>query len=157
MHSQKRSSYSKSAVTKPISECVRITCSGLMITSLLQVVYRLAASCELHAGIVSPTCSESANIKLHQVWCSQTWCNVMKSTGLIQLAGNLHQACRIHNLHQVCRIFGCVLIFWSVHQQKILKMDPDCGLQVKYLFLLFFRVYQFDIGARNGRLWRRTR
>ena len=31
----------------------------------------------------------------------------MKSTGLIQLVGNLHQASKIHNLHQVCGIFGC--------------------------------------------------
>ena len=30
------------AVIKPISGCVRIACSGLMITSLLQVVNRLA-------------------------------------------------------------------------------------------------------------------
>ena len=33
------------AVIKPISGCVRIACSGLMITSLLQVVNRLDASC----------------------------------------------------------------------------------------------------------------
>ncbi len=56
--------------TKPISGCVRIACFGLMITSLLQVVDRLAASCELHAGlmqIVSSTCNKCANIKLQQV------------------------------------------------------------------------------------------
>ena len=54
LHSQKRASCSKSAadllqvaIIKPISGCVRIACSGLMITSLLQVVNRLAASCEL--------------------------------------------------------------------------------------------------------------
>ena len=63
-------SCSKSAITKAISGCVRIVCSGLMITSLLQVVNRLAASCELHAGlmqVVLSTCSKSANIKLQQV------------------------------------------------------------------------------------------
>ena len=32
----------------------------------------------------------------------------MKSTGLIQLVDNLHQADKIHNLHQVCEVFGCV-------------------------------------------------
>ena len=32
------------AVIRPISGCVRIACSGLMITSLLQVVKRLDAS-----------------------------------------------------------------------------------------------------------------
>ena len=49
----KRASCSKSpAITKLISGCVRIACSGLMITSLLQVVYKLAASRELHAGLM---------------------------------------------------------------------------------------------------------
>ena len=41
-----------------------------MITSLLQVVNRLAASCELRVGlmqVVSSTSSKSANIKLQQV------------------------------------------------------------------------------------------
>ena len=36
---------SKSAITKPISGCVRIACCYLIITSLLQVVNKLAASC----------------------------------------------------------------------------------------------------------------
>ncbi len=52
VHSQKRASCSKSPTTKLISGCVRIACSGLMITSLLQVVNRLAASCELHACLM---------------------------------------------------------------------------------------------------------
>ena len=43
VHSQKRASCSKSAISKPISGWVRIACSGLMITSLLQVVKRVAA------------------------------------------------------------------------------------------------------------------
>ena len=54
LHSQKRASCSRSAadlmqlaIIKPISGCVRIACSGLIISSLLQVVNRLAASCEL--------------------------------------------------------------------------------------------------------------
>ncbi len=58
------------AITKPISGCVHIACSGLMITSLLQVVNRLAASCELYAGLMqvdSSTSSKSANIRLQQV------------------------------------------------------------------------------------------
>ena len=118
LHRQKRASCRKSPIAKPISGCVRIACSGLMITSLLQVANRLAASCELHAGlmqVVSSTYSKSANIKLQQVWCSQTWCNLMKSTGLIQIVGKLHQAGKIHNLHQVCGVFGCVRLSrsWS--------------------------------------------
>ena len=43
-------------------DAVRIACSGLMITSLLKVVNRLAASCELHTGlmqVVSSTFSKS--------------------------------------------------------------------------------------------------
>ena len=82
VHSQKRASCSKSAIATPISGCVRIACSGLMITSLFQVVNRLAASCELHTGLmqaVSSTCSKSANVKLQEVWCSTTWCNLMRS------------------------------------------------------------------------------
>ncbi len=59
------------AITKPISGCVRIACSALMITILLlHVVNRLAASCELHAGlmqVVLSTCSKPANVKLQQV------------------------------------------------------------------------------------------
>jgi hypothetical protein len=34
------------AIIKPISGCVHIACSGLIISSLLQVVNRLAASCD---------------------------------------------------------------------------------------------------------------
>ncbi len=52
VYSQKRAICSKSAIIKPISGCVRIACSGLMITSLLQVVNRLAAGCEQHAGLM---------------------------------------------------------------------------------------------------------
>ena len=52
LHSQKRATWSKSSITKPISECVRITCSNFMITNPLQIVNRLAASCELHAGLM---------------------------------------------------------------------------------------------------------
>ncbi len=33
---------------------------------------------------------------------------LMKSTGLIQLVGKLHQAGKIQNLHQVCGVFGCL-------------------------------------------------
>ncbi len=123
-------------MTKPsISGCVPIACSGLMITSLLQVVNRLAASCELHASltpVVSSTCSKSANIKLQQVWCSQTWCNLMKSTGLIQLVGNLHQAGKIHNLHQVCGGFG--FVYHTGVKTHIDKLFLVCKQVVANLF-----------------------
>ncbi len=59
IHNQKRASYSKSAITKPKSGCVRIACSGLIITSLLQVVNRLAASCELHSGLMKYQIAEN--------------------------------------------------------------------------------------------------
>ena len=39
--------------------------------------------------VKSTTCSKSANIKLQQVWFSQTCCNLMKSTDLMQLVDNL--------------------------------------------------------------------
>ena len=57
-------------VIKPISGCVRIACSGWMITSLLQVVNRLAASSLSRLlstslmQVVSTTCSKAADIKL---------------------------------------------------------------------------------------------
>ena len=73
LHAQKRASCSKSAITKPMSGCVRIACSGLMITSLLKVVNRLAASCELHTGlmqVISSTCSKSANTLQRVCRCS---------------------------------------------------------------------------------------
>ena len=120
LHSQKRASCSKSAITKPISGCVRIACSGLMMASLLQVVNRLAASCELHAGlmqVVSSTFSKSANIKLQQVCKYQVAASLMFKD-LMQFDEvnrldttcffKLHQAGKIHNLHQVCGVFGCV-------------------------------------------------
>ncbi len=56
LHTQKRGICSKSVITKPISGCVSIACSSLMITSLLQVVNRLAASCEPHAGLMQVVC-----------------------------------------------------------------------------------------------------
>ena len=49
-------------ITKPISGCIRIACSGLMITSLLQVVNRLAASCELHARRLDASCFMQASL-----------------------------------------------------------------------------------------------
>ena len=33
---------------------------------------------------------------------------LMKSTDLLQLVDNLHQAGKIHNLQQVCIVSGCV-------------------------------------------------
>ena len=66
------------AVIKPISGCVHIACSGLMITSLLQVVNRLDASrfSALFIHKLDASCfnnfSKSVNIKLHQVSFSQT-------------------------------------------------------------------------------------
>ena len=87
--SQKRVSCSKSAaglllaVIKPISGCVGIACSGLMVTSLLQVVNRLAASWlsklfihKLEASC-STTRSKPANIKTQQVWFLQTCYNLL--------------------------------------------------------------------------------
>ena len=54
------------AVIKPISGCVHIACSGLMITSLLQADSREILFTRL-VQVVSTTCSKSANTKLYQV------------------------------------------------------------------------------------------
>ena len=50
-----------------ISRCFRIACSGLMITSLLQVVNRLAARCELHAGLMQVVLSNSSKSDVHRL------------------------------------------------------------------------------------------
>ena len=63
-----------------------------------------SASCELHAGlmqVVSSTCSKL----FHQLAASLMFTDLIKSTGLIQLVANLHQAGKIHNL---CGVFGYV-------------------------------------------------
>ena len=70
IHSQKRASWSKSAVTKPITGCVRIACSSLMIISLLQVVNRLAARRELHAGLMQVVSSSCVSLQLSS--CSKS-------------------------------------------------------------------------------------
>ena len=105
------------AVIKLISGCVRIACSGLMITSLLQVVNRLDASwlSRLFIHKFDASCFNNLqqvckNINLQQVWFSQICCNLMNSTDLLQLVDNLQQAGKIHNLQQVCVVSGCVVI-----------------------------------------------
>ncbi len=45
-------------------------------------------------------------------------CTLMKSTGLIQLVANLHQAGKIHNLHQVCGVWAVVPRGWLRAQRK---------------------------------------
>ena len=102
------------AVIKTTSGCVRIACSGLMMTSVLQAVNRLAADWlarifihKLDAGCFN-NLRQVCIIKL-QVWFSQTCCNVMNSTDLLQLVDNLHQAGKILNLQQVCGVSGCVV------------------------------------------------
>ena len=82
IQSGSRNSSSKSAASCPIA------CQDILATSLVQI---------------STTCSKSANIKLQQVWISQTWCNLMKPTGLTQLDNKL--VGKVYNLHQAC---GCV-------------------------------------------------
>ena len=69
-------------------------------------IHKLEASCFI-------ICSKSANIKLQQVLFSQTFCNFMNSTDLLQLVDNLQQASKIHNLQQVCGVSGCVMIYYS--------------------------------------------
>ncbi len=104
-HSQKRASCSKSAITKPLSGCVRIACSSLMITKCM---LRLDVSCFIN---LQQVCK-------YQVAASLMFTDLMKSTGLIQLVGsNLHKAGKIHNLHQVWRFWLCRFTnFYSLKQ-----------------------------------------
>ena len=71
---------------------LQVDCQDFLSTNLMQVV--------------SATCSKSANIKLQQVLFSQTFCNFMNSTDLLQLVDNFQQASKIHNLQQVCGVSG---------------------------------------------------
>jgi hypothetical protein len=91
LHSQKRASCSRCAadlmqlaIIKPISGCVRIACSGLIISSLLQFVNRLAASCEL-----------------------QTWCKLW-TAGLLQVVNcRLDASCE---LQACCKLWTADLM-----------------------------------------------
>jgi hypothetical protein len=130
LHSQKRASCSRCAadlmqlaIIKPISGCVRIACSGLIISSLLQFVNRLAASCEL-----------------------QTWCKLW-TAGLLQVVNcrldascELQACCKLWtaDLMQVvnCRLDAsselqacCKL--WTADLMQVVncRLDASCELQ----------------------------
>ena len=94
LHSQKRASSSKSAITKPISGCVRIACSSLMITSLLQVANETEQVHQLAASLQMSSCSKSDVHRLHA--SQQAWFNLLancirpvKSTACIKSAAFL--------------------------------------------------------------------
>ncbi len=140
-HSQKHASCSKSAITKPISGCVRIAFSGLMITSLLQVVNRLAESCELHGGLIDASCFINLQqVCKYQVAASLMFTDLMKSTGLIQLVGNLHQAGKIHNLHQVWRFWLCSIPYQNIHGYLSTQQNdnPPSYIRKKVYLLKWF-------------------
>ena len=83
------------------ASCQQACCKWTVRTFYLQVWCKF----------VSTPCSKSANIKyLPQVWFSQTWWNLMRSTDLLQLVDNLQQARKIHNSHQVCGVSVCVSV-----------------------------------------------
>ena len=72
---QIRSSSCVTSRESALLECDCIACSSFMITSLLQVVNKFDVSC-----------FEFANIKLHQVWFSQTSYDFMKQTCTVSQA-----------------------------------------------------------------------
>ena len=93
VHSQKRANCSKSLITKPISGCVPIACSTLMITSLLQVVnidLPQVANCmqawcklfhQLVASLQISSCSKSDVHRLDATWWSQqAWYNLLANS-----------------------------------------------------------------------------
>ena len=87
------------AIIKPISGCVHIACSGLMITSLLQVVNRLDVSwlSRLFIHKLDPSCCSKSDFHRHD------------EVNLIE-SRDLQQAGKIHNLQHVCRVSCCVLV-----------------------------------------------
>ena len=110
LHSQKRASCSKSAggllqvaIIKPISGCVRIACSGLMTTSLLQVVNRLAASCDLQTCCKLRTADllQVANDRLAAICELQTCCK-LRTADLLQVVAIVLAANCQNNLQQAC-------------------------------------------------------
>ena len=109
VHGQKRASCSKSAAGL-LAWCHQadirmrcIACSGLMITSLLQVVNRLAASWLSRLFIHKLVGNRFNNVQQvckYHVCNKSDFHNVMKSTDLLQLVDNLEQTGIINNLRQ---------------------------------------------------------
>ena len=86
--------------------CERILISAWwsqVAASLQQTCCNLRVSgCVFDKQVVSTICSTSENIKLQQVWFSQTWCNLMRSTDLLQVARTDLSRLVIHKLDASC-------------------------------------------------------
>ena len=70
----------------------------------------------------------------------------MKSTGLIQLVGKLHQAVKIHNLYQVCHFCLCSLWALAGAQGVRPRLCPP-PLPKKYHE---YEITLFYLGGQNG-------
>ena len=130
IHSQKRASCSKSAadllqvaIIKPISGCVRIACSGLMTTSLLQVVNRLAASCELQ------TCCKLRTEDLVQIVncrlaanCELQACCKLRTADLQQVLNcRLAASCQLHIKQNHLKTQEINTLFYFISLIKLLR------------------------------------
>ena len=90
-----------------------------LLTQVLATCCKFRTACrfdlssfqQLAASLQISSCSKFA-------WCSQTWCNMMKSTGLIQLVGKLHRTGKIHNLHRFLTVYTSILPSRAQVQQK---------------------------------------
>ena len=111
------------AIIKPISGCVRIACSGLIISSLLQVVNRLAASCELQiwcklwtAGLMQVVnCGLAASCEL------QAWCKLWTADLMQVVSCRLDASCE---LQAWCKL-------WTADLMQVVncRLDASCELQ----------------------------
>ncbi len=135
-----------------ISGCVRIACSSLIITSLLQVVNRLTdllqvVNCtqawrklfhQLAASLQISSCSESDVHRLDDAtwWSQQAWYNRWQ----IASAG------KIYNLHQVCGVFGCVYALSEV-------LDATWG---HFIFLSLVKIASTKLLKWNGCVLKRS-
>ena len=132
LHSQKRASCSKSAadllqvaIIKPISGCVRIACSGLMTTSLLQVVNRLAACCELQ------TCCKWWTVGLLQIancrlaaGCELQACCKLRTAELQQVVNcRLAASCQLHVKQNHLKTQEINTLFYFISLIKLLHLS----------------------------------
>ena len=112
------------AIIKPISGCVRIACSGLIISSLLQVVNRLAASCEL------------------QIWCKLWTAGLMQPRTQAQITKNRHTTVLLYrSVAKLMQVVNCGLAascelqawckLWTADLMQVVscRLDASCELQ----------------------------
>ena len=76
--------------------------------------------------------------RLYGTFTTHPYRNLMKSTDLLQLVDNLHQAGKIHNLQRVCGVSGCgtqLLTSCKIFNRSTLTNCDHCDI---YRLMTFF-------------------